>query len=127
MAIAPPDLNALARAFTDLDALSFDYDPESDTFAVYIGQPRPSVSYDMDGIRSVLYVPGTGEIVGVEVEGWEKRVIAQQPETWVAWKQMRKILLASKRQHRRSSLSAPLAALLRQVLLGGPPYAANSA
>ncbi len=55
-----------------------DYDEESDSFLIYFGaQPVAGVHYDIDHDVTAIADPVTGQIVGIEIEAWERQFIGQ--------------------------------------------------
>jgi hypothetical protein len=96
MAVTQPDLETVRKALNDAPSLRIDYDAETDSLAIFCGEPRPSVAYDVDGMRSILFVPETGEVVGVEVDGWEQRALPQSPELRAVWPSVKEALLSAK-------------------------------
>jgi len=58
-----------ARNIVEFDA---EYDDETDTLFMQSKRKSPSVSVDCDGELWIRIVPQTGEIVGLEIEGFRQ-------------------------------------------------------
>jgi hypothetical protein len=68
------------------------YDKKFDTFFVTPISPIPAVSVDWDG-ELWIRVTSKGEIVGLEVDNFEKVFLAKYPEVKLAWKGFKRICL----------------------------------
>jgi hypothetical protein len=67
------------------------YLTDVDTFILRpSGKSIPAVSIDIEGEWYLRINPDTGEIVGVEIEDFEKYFIKKYPEFGVIWKQAKK-------------------------------------
>jgi len=78
------------------------YDKRFDTFFVSPIEPMPAVSVDWNG-EFWLRVASNGDIVGLEVENFERVFLAKRPEVLVVWKDIRHICLKNERKLRQKS------------------------
>jgi len=56
-----------------------DYDPQYDLLRIVIGEPRPALSLDLDGMWMRLE-PDTGEILGFEIPDFVHSFLPKHPE-----------------------------------------------
>ena len=77
------DLNSLSR-LTDVVC---SFDDKQDTLFIRSGEPRPAVSFDLDGEIWLRVDPTSGDIVGLEIDDFESIFLKKHPELSKAWKQ----------------------------------------
>ena len=73
-----PRFEALAEA-----RWSLAYDPHYDVMKIIIGEPRPAISVDLAGEMWLRMDPQTGEILGFEIEDFEKVFVRNHRELGV--------------------------------------------
>jgi uncharacterized protein YuzE len=80
---------------------TWSYDKRRDILFVYRTPKRPDVSYDVGGHFWVRFDPETGNVVGVEVEDFEKVFLIRYPELAIGWQELRPTV--TKRLKRQST------------------------
>ena len=63
----------------------FSYDRRRDTLFMRYGPKRPAVSLDVGGQLWLRFEPETGEVLGVEIEDFEKVFLVHNPEMRRGW------------------------------------------
>lgn len=100
----------------ELDSSRFKiaYNKKHDTLFIRGQSPRPATSVDLGGEMWVRIDPQTGEILGFEIEDFERVFLARHADIASAWHE------ATGRRHhvpqQRESLLAILISLFRQFL-----------
>lgn len=94
------------------------YDKKFDTFFITPNPPVSAVSIDWDG-EIWIRVASNGDIVGLEVENFEKVFLAKNPELIPSWKQFKHICLENEKLFLRRSASkkADICELFLKILL----------
>lgn len=52
--------------------LDLDYDPEGDVFYIFLGQPYPTVNYELDGNFTFRLDPKTKKLVGLTIHQYSE-------------------------------------------------------
>ena len=87
----PPPADLPRPRWEDLDARKhwvMEYDKALDTLYLHPGKPKPGLGVGNRGIWIQVH-PTTGEIVGLQIEDFQKVFLAQHPDFANAWKQMK--------------------------------------
>lgn len=105
----PVDLGRLQGALENLSNLSGAFDHDSDSFMIWVGEPRPALSVHARDDIWVRYVPETGEVVGFEIENFSQRFLPANPDIQAMWD-------AVQAQAAASMVAAPRDSLLGQVI-----------
>lgn len=61
------------------------YHNDEDVLFLRPDTPQPATSFDLEGELWIRVNPGTGEIVGLEIEDFEKIFLKKHPEIAQAW------------------------------------------
>jgi hypothetical protein len=119
-AVAAPNVADLERSYDPGKAI-VRHDAKRDTLTIHLGQPRPAVSYDVRGEAWIRYVPDSREVVGIEIEDFEKYFLKQHPELATFWSSAngRKALRSGSNIRFESFLDRLVGQL--KVLLSEPP------
>ena len=88
------------------------YDKRQDILFIHATPKRPAVSLDVGGHLWLRFDPETHEVVGVEIEDFEKVFLVKFPELAVGWEQYKPLLIKPFRRER-----TPLAEYLQFLLL----------
>lgn len=76
---------AVEPQFPNARDLVFDYDARGDGLSVSLPDPGPAVSIDLDENAWARIVPTSGEVVGYEVEAFERDFLPRQPALAQLW------------------------------------------
>ena len=80
-----PELN-LDPLLEHPETLTTRYDQNLDTFFVHVGpQARPGVSLYLNDEIYIRYDPQTGEVIGLQVENWERVFLKHHPQAASQW------------------------------------------
>ncbi len=93
----PPNFNIKLETITNLKDLMPSYDKRFDTFFLSPIKPISSVSVDWNG-EFWLRVASNGDVVGLEVENFEKVFLFKYPEVRVIWKDFKQTCLKNERK-----------------------------
>ena len=64
----------------DMDLSQMTYDEDTDTLIMYLaGEPQPAVSVNVDANHFLLVDPETQIVVGVQIEGFMRTVVVNDP------------------------------------------------
>jgi uncharacterized protein YuzE len=72
-----------------LSSCARSYDRQRDILYVYKTPKCPAISFDVGGHLWIRYAPETGEVVGLEIEDFEKVFLVKYPELKVGWDQLK--------------------------------------
>jgi uncharacterized protein YuzE len=97
--IESPDINIDFNTIYNLKRLLPSYDKKFNTFFILPVKSVPAVSVDWDG-EFWIRVNSNGEIVGIEVENFEKVFLVKHPEVSAIWKEFKPICLKNERKMR---------------------------
>ncbi|MBI3743652.1 MAG: DUF2283 domain-containing protein [Chloroflexi bacterium] len=61
------------------------YDRPRDTLFIFVEPKRPAVSFDVAGELWIRFDPNTGDVLGFEIEDFEKVFLVKHPELRVGW------------------------------------------
>lgn len=92
-----PNINIDFGTIENLKKLLPSYDKKFDTFFVLPLKPVPAVSVDWDG-EFWVRVRSNGEIVGIEVENFERVFLVKHPEVAAIWNEFKPICLKNERK-----------------------------
>ncbi len=98
------ELNINYNTINNLEHLLPSYDKQFDTFFILPVKPTPAVSVDWDG-EIWIRVNSSGEIVGIEVENFERVFLVKHPEVATIWKEFKAICLPSKLDTSRRTIT----------------------
>jgi len=86
-----PPMDLPMPRIDDFDPTQFDmiYDKRHDTLFIRHAVPRPATSIDLDGEIWLRMDPSTGEILGFEIEDFERVFLARHPDIANAWREAR--------------------------------------
>jgi uncharacterized protein YuzE len=84
--IPRPRLDALPPP----DLWSVKYERRSDTLHIQTTPPRAALSVDVDGELWVRVDPANGEVVGFEIEDFERAFLVRHPDIAASWRQARR-------------------------------------
>jgi uncharacterized protein YuzE len=90
--VESPEFNINYETINNLKNLVPSYDKQFDTFFVSQAKPIPAVSVDWDG-EFWIRVTSNGDIVGIEIENFEKVFLAKHPEVRATWKEFKRVCL----------------------------------
>lgn len=90
------DFNIDFNTIGNLVHLLPSYDKKYDKFFILPIEPIPAISVDWDG-EFWVRVTSKGEIVGIEVENFEKVFLVKYPEVAVVWKEFKPICLKNEK------------------------------
>ena len=98
------------------------YNRERDILFVGLPSPPPAVSYDLAGEAWIRIVPETGEVVGFEIEEYERSFLTKHPEIASEWHNGRQRGVAAllRRPAASESLTRELLNLLKRSLTNQP-------
>lgn len=69
------------------------YDSESDHVIIYFnGRPQPAVSVYTEDNLYVMVAPDSHQIVGLQVENWERSFVPAHKELQTVWSQLKQVL-----------------------------------
>lgn len=70
-----------------------DYDEESDSFIIYFSaQPARGVHYDIDNGVTAIADPVTGQVLGIQIDAWERHFIHQFADLNRVWPEFKSTL-----------------------------------
>ena len=92
-----PNFDVKLETINNLRDLMPSYDKRFDTFFISPIKPIPAVSFDWNG-EFWLRVASNGDIVGLEVENFEKVFLVKHPEVQVIWKDFKHICLKNEKE-----------------------------
>ena len=125
--IRSPEMDTLKWDELRILAFQFAYDQERDTLFLREEPKRAAVSLPMGQDAWVRYDPQTLEIVGVEVEDFEKVFLVHHPELRATWERVRPHVTKRRSRHSEDTMERS-SSLIREVLewlgnpqSGGPP------
>ncbi len=81
-----PDVFREDPRFPDPHLLRLDYDRKRDTLTVSVENPGPALSIDMGDGMWMRFVPATREVVGFEIEDYERVFLRKHPAIADAWR-----------------------------------------
>lgn len=84
--ITIPELKWHEKAFLRFE---HSYDKQRDILFVYGTPKKPAVSLDLGGHVWVRFLPESGEVVGIEIEDFERVFLIKYPELKVGWEQVK--------------------------------------
>ncbi len=96
IAPVPVGFDIKFETINNLKNLMPSYDKKYDTFFVTQNPPVPAASIDWNG-EIWIRVASNGDIVGFEVENFEKVFLAKNPDIIPSWKQFKRICLENER------------------------------
>jgi hypothetical protein len=74
-----------------------DYDRESDSFIIYFSaQPARGVHYDIDHDVTAIADPVTGQVLGIQIEAWERQFIHQFVDLNRVWPEFKSTISPGK-------------------------------
>lgn len=79
------------------------YHKDEDTLFIRSGNPRPAISFDLDGEIWVRIDPDTSNIVGLEIDDFESIFLKKHPELLNVWRQVKSYCLPKKTRKRNGS------------------------
>ena len=78
---------------TDPNALWVDYDQDTDSMVIYLtGRPVRGVTVYLDDDIYVIADPGTGEIVGFQVDAWERSFLPRHTDLKLVWPEIKQTI-----------------------------------
>jgi uncharacterized protein YuzE len=85
--VKEPPFDLPMPKFEDVDSKQFSlvYDKKHDTLFIRRGAPRPGTSIDLEGEAWLRMDPRTGEILGFEIEDFERVFLPRHPDIASAW------------------------------------------
>ena len=90
--LIPPDMDVIRP-----DNVWVNYDVESDTFIMYLNtRPIPGVSYYISNNVLAITSLDSDEIVGFQIEAWEKEYLLTQPKLAEWWPTVRQSLIGER-------------------------------
>jgi hypothetical protein len=95
--IAKPNFDIKLETVNNLKNLIPSYDKKFDVFYISPIKSIPAVSVDWNG-EMWLRVASNGDIVGLEVENFEKVFLAKYPEVRAVWKDFKRTCLKNERK-----------------------------
>jgi uncharacterized protein YuzE len=98
-----PNLNIKLESIKNLENIMPSYDKKFDTFFISPSKPVPAVSVDWNG-EFWLRVASNGDVVGLEVENFEKVFLVKYPEVKVIWKDVKHICIKNEKKLTKKSL-----------------------
>ena len=109
----------------DYAGFSYSYDKGRDVLFIHETPKRPAVSLDVAGYVWIRFDPETGEVVGVEIEDFEKVFLVKFPEMAVGWEQVKPAILKRFKKHDRfSDYLSLLMNYIKSILEHRPPQLA---
>lgn len=100
------------------------YDEERDVLFLRPDTPRPATSVDWNGEIWLRVDIESGEVVGLEIDDFERFFLRKHPEIAAAWEQerasatlARRLRIAGKRQSQKGIASEPLIRIIMDFLL----------
>jgi uncharacterized protein YuzE len=111
------DLNIKYETLFNLTNLAPSYDKKFDTFYISSLKPGPAVSVDWDG-ELWIRVASNGEIIGIEVENFERVFLYKYPEVAKTWKEFKRVCLKNERQIRKPEVCESFLLVLLTFLSG---------
>ena len=82
LAAAAPKLQMDVESLASVSQL---YDEARDLLLIYKTPKVPAVSWDVAGDLWLRYLPDSGEVVGVEIEDFERVFLAKHRELQLSW------------------------------------------
>jgi hypothetical protein len=77
----------------DPNSLWVDYDRDTDSIIIYLtGKPVRCASVYVDDNIYALADPATGDIVGFQVDAWERSFLPRHPDLQLVWPQIKKTI-----------------------------------
>ena len=111
----------------DYTGFSYSYDKGRDVLFIHDTPKRPAVSLDVAGYVWIRFDPETGEVVGAEIEDFEKVFLVKFPEMAVGWERVKPTILKRfKKQDRPSDYLSLLMYYIKSILEQRPPQRAVS-
>ena len=96
----------------DLSKIWASYDPKSDSLLIYLtGRPVPGISHYTGENTWVIYDPKTMDVVGFNLEHWEKKHLPLRPEIKQLWPSLRRTMVP------RFDLTKQLEIVLRFIFM----------
>lgn len=86
--VTPPAFDEEPR-FPDSRLLHFEYDKKRDTLTLSVENPGPAVSIDLGDGLWMRFVPATREVVGFEIEEYERIFLRRYPDLAASWRSAR--------------------------------------
>jgi len=102
------------------DSFSRSYDEERDILFVSRLPKRPGISLDFGGLLWVRYDPEDGEVLGFEIEDFERVFVAKFPELGVSWNEVKPLI--TKRKTNNASQYIQILLRLIQGIVRQHPY-----
>ena len=70
-----------------------DYDSDSDSFIIYFAaRPVPGVHYDIGTHVTAIANPATGQVLGIQIEAWERQFVPQYADLHRVWPEFKSTL-----------------------------------
>jgi len=113
-AVVAPSAADMERAINPHD-LTLHYDAERDTLVIHVGEPRPAISYDINGEVWIRFVPATREVVGIEIEDFQRHFLKQHPDIAAVWRESRR-----RHQSEAEGVLTPVLNFIKQILPPSP-------
>ncbi len=113
--IESPNINIDFGTIENIKNLLPSYDKKYDTFCVLPLNPVSAVSVDWDG-EFWVRVRSNGEIVGIEVENFERVFLVKHPEVAAIWKEFKPICLKNERKMQKPEVCESFLSILLDFL-----------
>ena len=123
----PPDAASAPLKHPDPGALAVRYNKERDVLIMTVSTLGPAVSLDVDGEFWVRVVPEAREVVGVEIEDFERVFLKNHPEVVADWQKPGRQVRANRGTIQQSQqLTRHVMGLLEHILATRPGALAPS-
>lgn len=104
--LVPSDLKLDLQAFVHFKGV---YNARVDTLCLSLTPKRPGVSLDVGGHYWIRFDPETHEVIGVEVEDFERVFLARYPELALSWREVKPAIV----KRRKAKDDGPVGDYLR--------------
>lgn len=115
-----PELKWDETAFA---AFQRSYDRRRDIFLAYKTPKAPAVSLDVGGHVWIRFLPESGDVVGVEIEDFERVFLVKYPELAVGWEQLKPRIIKrfTRHEHTMPDYLRLLLRYVKEMLATHPP------
>ena len=81
-----PDIASEEPCFPDPHLLRYEYDRKRDTLYITVPNPGPALSIDLGDGMWMRFIPATREVIGFEIEAFERGLLSKHPALVAAWR-----------------------------------------